>query len=189
MIQVQHNEQTLTLPLLVTKGDGPTLLGRNWLEALPLDWRTIFHIGSNLTLQQVLDRHRDVFKEEPGQLRGTAAKIQVERDAWLRFEKACPVPFAIHKKVEQELDRLQALGVIRSVQFSDWAGPIVPVMKSDGKVRICRDYNVTINRAAKVEWYPIPHIEELFASLLPLPLQSPGTPIPAEFVHLMEHLI
>ena len=164
-VQVKHNEQTLTLPLLVTKGDGPTLLGRNWLEALRLDWRTIFHVGSNRTLQQVLDRHRDVFKEELGELRGTAAKIHIERDAQPRFEKARPVPFAIRKKVEQELERLQALGVIRPVQFSDWAAPIVPVMKPDGKVRICGDYKVTINRAAKVERYPIPRIEELFASL------------------------
>ena len=37
-------------------------------------------------------------------------------------------------------------------------------MKPDGKVRICGDYKVTINRAAKVERYPIPRIE-LFASL------------------------
>ena len=152
-VQVKHNEQTLTLPLLVTKGDGPTLLGRNWLEALQLD----------CTLQQVLDRNRGVFKEELGELRGTAAKIHVERDAQPQFEKARPVPFTIRKKVEQELDRLQALGVIRAVQFSDWAAPIVPVMKPDGKVRICGDYKVTINRAAKVQRYPIPRIEELFA--------------------------
>ena len=38
-------------------------------------------------------------------------------------------------------------------------------MKPDGKVRICGGYKVTINRAAKVKWYPIPCIEELFASL------------------------
>ena len=100
-VQVKHNEQTLTLPLLVTKGDGPTLLGWNSLEALRLDWLTIFHVGANGTLQQVLDQHRDVFKEELGELRGTAAKIHLERDAQPRFEKACPVPFTICKKVEQ----------------------------------------------------------------------------------------
>ena len=44
--------------------------------------------------------------------------------------------------------------------------PIVPVMKSDGRVRICGDYKVTVNRAAKLDKYPIPRIEELFASLV-----------------------
>jgi hypothetical protein len=38
-------------------------------------------------------------------------------------------------------------------------------MKHDGAVRICGDYKVTINRAAKIDRYPIPCIEELFASL------------------------
>ena len=67
--------------------------------------------------------------------------------------------------MEKELDRLQALGVIQPVRFSDWAAPIVPVLKSDGGVRICGDYKVTINRAARLEKYPIPRIEELFTSL------------------------
>ena len=35
-------------------------------------------------------------------------------------------------------------------------------MKSDGRVRICGD---TVNRAARVEKYPLPRIDELFASL------------------------
>ena len=76
-----------------------------------------------------------------------------------------PVPFAIREKVEKELDRLQALGVIQPVRFSDWAAPIVPVLKSDGGVRIYGDYKVTINHSARLEKYPIPRIEELFTSL------------------------
>ena len=67
--------------------------------------------------------------------------------------------------MEEELERLQALGVIRPVQFSDWAAPVVPVMKSDGRIRLCGDYKITVNRATKLEKYPIPRIEELFASL------------------------
>ena len=67
-VQVEHNGQTTSLPLVITEGSGPTLLGRNWLEALRLDWRTIFRIGSNLTLQQVLNQHTNVLKEELGEL-------------------------------------------------------------------------------------------------------------------------
>ena len=81
------------------------------------------------------------------------------------YTKARPVAFALRPKIEEELGRLQSLGVIESVQFSDWAAPIVPVVKDDGSVRICGDYKVTVNRVAKVEKYPIPRIEELFASL------------------------
>ena len=164
-VPVTHHGQTLSLPLTVTEGKGPTLLGRDWLEALRLDWRTIFTIGINTTLQSVLEEHSEVFRDELGKLQGVEAKIYVEEGACPRFEKSRPVPFAIREKVEEELSRLQALGVIQPVRFSDWAAPIVPVLKSDGRVRICGDYKVTINRAARLEKYPIPRIEELFASL------------------------
>ena len=38
-------------------------------------------------------------------------------------------------------------------------------MKPNGRIRISGDYKMTVNRAAKLEKYRIPRIEELFASL------------------------
>ena len=37
----------------------------------------------------------------------------------------------------EELDRLQRNGIIEPVKFSKWATPIVPILKSDGSIRIC----------------------------------------------------
>ena len=50
--------------------------------------------------------------------------------------KARPVPYALKAKVEKELDRLQSEGIISPVEFTEWAAPIVPVVKQDGSVRI-----------------------------------------------------
>ena len=36
-VVVKYVDQTATLPLLVVKREGPSLLGRNWLGALKLD--------------------------------------------------------------------------------------------------------------------------------------------------------
>lgn len=93
------------------------------------------------------------------------AKIHLDKEECPWFFKARKVPFATRQKVEKELQRLQSLGVIQPVQFSDWAAPIVLVVKKDRRMRICGDYKVTINRAAKLDKYLIPRIEELFASL------------------------
>ena len=55
--------------------------------------------------------------------------------------------------------------MIEPVTFSDWAAPIVPVVKRDGTVRICGDYKLTVNTVAKTDSYPLPRIEDIFASL------------------------
>ena len=56
----------------------------------------------------------------------------------------------------KELDHLEKEDVITPVQFSDWAAPIVPVMKKDGKtLRICGDFKLTVNQASKLDQYPI----------------------------------
>ena len=68
--------------------------------------------------------------------------------------------------VEKELDRLMDEGIIELVQFGDWAVPIVPVLKQNKvPVRICGDFKLTINKASKLDCYPIPRIEDLFAKL------------------------
>ena len=55
-------------------------------------------------------------------------------------------------------------GILHPVKFSDWAAPIVPVVKKDGRIRICGDYKLTANRASLSDPYPIPRIDNLLAS-------------------------
>ena len=63
------------------------------------------------------------------------------------------------------MERLESLGIIIPVQHSEWAAPVVPVLKQDGSMRLCGDYRVTINKAAKVDAYALPRVEHLFAAL------------------------
>ena len=116
-------------------------------------------------LQDVLQRHNTVFKPELGRIKGSEAKLHINTAARPRFYKPRSVPYALRQKVERELDRLEEAGVIVPTQHSDWAAPIVPVVKSNGSVRICGDYKLTANTATKTESFPLPRIEDLFASL------------------------
>ncbi|XP_052244615.1 uncharacterized protein K02A2.6-like [Dreissena polymorpha] len=69
-------------------------------------------------------------------------------------------------KKESELDSLERQGISSKVNTSRWATPIVPVLKSNGQdVRICGDFKVTVNQALKVDKYPLPRIEDIFANL------------------------
>ena len=83
----------------------------------------------------------------------------------LVFFKPRPLPFILKSKVEDELKRLKADGVISPVTFSKWAAPIVPVVKSDGKIRICGDSKLMINQSARVDKYPLPKADDRFVSL------------------------
>ena len=64
-----------------------------------------------------------------------------------------------------ELRRFEKEGVLEPIEFSNWAAPIVALLKSDGKVRICGDFRVSVNPALKVDEYPIPKVEDLLATL------------------------
>ena len=75
------------------------------------------------------------------------------------------MPYSLKGKIEKELDCLVQQGVIEPIMFLEWAAPIVPVLKKDGTVRIFGDYKLTVNQAAKVDSYPLPKINDLFASL------------------------
>lgn len=56
-------------------------------------------------------------------------------------------------------------GTLTKVNHSEWAIPIVPVLKKNGDIRICGDFKVTVNPVLKVNQYPLPKIEDIFTKL------------------------
>ena len=167
LVTVRYQDQEIETSLLVVEGTGQSLLGRDWLSHIKLDWKslTICSIKPVGTLTEVLESHGNVFRSELGQSRSIVAVIPVDASVTPIFCKARPVPYALRDKVDKELTRLQEADVIEPVQFSDWAAPIVSVLKPDGSLRICGDYKITINKAAKAESYPLPRAVDLFAKV------------------------
>ena len=153
---------------MVICGSGPSLLGRDWLSSLQLDWRELHLLKSSTVtkpLEEILERHAAIFKDELGTIVGVTAKILVDPTIQPRFCKLRPIPYAVRARVEAELERLESEGIIEPVTTSEWAAPIVPVVKRDGTIRVCGDYKLTANKAALVDSYPLPRVEDLFASL------------------------
>ena len=75
------------------------------------------------------------------------------------------VPCPLRKKVDKELECLQKDDILEPVKYSEWASPIVPVVKKEWVKRICGDFKTTLNPALKDEQYPLPKITDIFATL------------------------
>ena len=168
-VVVNYENQQAKLPLVVVNGDHlPSLLGRNWLNHLKINWaakKTVHKLNTTSAVQSVLEKYTEVFKDELGTLKGVKASIQVDTTAQPRFYKARNLPYALREPTNIALDKLVADDCAYPVQYSDWAAPIVPVTKPDKSVRICGDYKLTVNQYSQVDSYPIPKVEDLFASL------------------------
>lgn len=49
--------------------------------------------------------------------------------------------------------------------MSDWATPIVPIIKADASVRICSNFKLTVNPWLVMDRHPLPLIDEIFMAL------------------------
>ena len=162
---MSHKDQQKELDLLVVRGAGPSLLGRDLLYVLRLDWGYLNQICRiPEKLQKVLNKYDKVFSDELGKIREIKAVIEVNSEARPRFCHHRNVPYALKDKVNSELDQLEK-GVIKKVEHADWAAPIVSVVKQDKSVRICGDFKLMVNQVSKTVSYPLPRIEDIFASL------------------------
>jgi len=166
-VDVTYNRCKFRLPLYVTEGDEACLLGRQWLETIRIDWHKVFKMQEHpqSDLKTVLTQFADVFDETQGTIKGFKADIRVKEGVKPLFHKPRPVPYSLREKVSEELDKLEARGVISKVDGSDWAAPLVVVQKNDKSLRLCGDYKVTINQVVQNETYPLPNAEDLFACL------------------------
>ena len=164
-LNVRLKDKYHELSVLIVPGHGPNLLGRDWLTQLQLDWPAIADLNSVQMPKGFPLEFDALFTDELGTLKGVKATLTVDPDAPPHFCKARPVPYSVREKVERELEHLQTEGVLKPVTITEWASPIVPVLKSNGEIRLCGDYKVTVNKAVKTEKYPIPNVEDLYTRL------------------------
>ena len=87
-VQVCYEGQQEELPLLVVRGTGGSLLGRNWLQKIRLDWQEIHQLQQIPALQETLKRYAKVFENELGEIKGMEVRIDVDPQARPRFCKA-----------------------------------------------------------------------------------------------------
>lgn len=72
------------------------------------------------------------------------------------------VPYALKIKVENEIERLTKLGHLKKVETSECVTSIVPVLKSNGEVRICGDFKLTVITNLHVTKRLFPRFNDIF---------------------------
>ena len=115
-MEVSYGDQGGHLPSYVVEGEGPSLMGRDWLRQVRLDWKSIGVAsmgGSPSKVEVLLDKYSEVFKDGLGKMRTFEASLHLQPGSRPKFFKARPVPFALKQAVERELDRLDELGIIK----------------------------------------------------------------------------
>ena len=121
---------------------------------------TIKSISMQARLQKL--KESPVFQPGIGEVVGHEATLQLKEDHSPVFRKARSVPFAIKERIEVTLQKMTEDKILKPVDNSEYASPIVPVEKEDGSIRICGDYKATLNPNLLTKQYPLPTVEECF---------------------------
>ncbi|XP_062553858.1 uncharacterized protein K02A2.6-like [Armigeres subalbatus] len=116
-------------------------------------------------IQELQHKYDAIFSDELGLCKKKKVSFTVKPGIKPIFRLKRPVPYASASKIEVELDRLQKLGIIIPVSYSEWAAPIVAVTKPNGRVRICADYSTGLNSALEPHQHPLPLPQDIFAKL------------------------
>ena len=121
------------------------------------------HHTTGLTRDHIMNNHADVF-EGLGHMPG---KLHLDIDETVKPVVMPPrrVPLALKSKLKDQLDRLEALGVITKVtKPTDWVSNLVVAEKPNDKLRVCIDPQ-HLNQALKRSHYPLPIIEDILPDL------------------------
>ncbi|XP_055585371.1 uncharacterized protein K02A2.6-like [Uranotaenia lowii] len=157
--------------IFVFEGDRQPLLGRQTMQRWGL--RINFcHLTESMKefkapLNVLLTKYQEVFEGELGCYRYGKVHLPLKDEAVPKFFKPRRVPLAFKEKVEDELDRLENIGIISKVPSTEaeWGTPLVPVLKKDSSIRLCADYRLTVNPWLKDDHHPFPIIDDIFAAL------------------------
>ena len=95
------------------------------------------NIGTRKQLEDILWKHRVVFRKEPGRLKSYQHVLRVKENQPF-IGRSYPIPIAYREKVDEEIRKMLSMGIIQR-SSSPYINPIVPVIKKDGTVRLCLD--------------------------------------------------
>ncbi|XP_062702560.1 uncharacterized protein LOC134285554 isoform X2 [Aedes albopictus] len=95
----------------------------------------------------------------------TMLKIQVDKTVHPVVQPVRRFPIAMEADVEDAINDLVKKKIVERAEGPlTWVSPLVPIRKTDGKIRLCVDMRAA-NRAVIRENYPMPNIDSAMATI------------------------
>ena len=83
---------------MVIAESGPSLIGRDWMMRIQLNWKSfgMFKVhATQSSLDDVVNRHPDIFNDELGLIKSTTAKIHIDSQSPEKNYANCGTDFRI----------------------------------------------------------------------------------------------
>ena len=124
------------------------------------------NVASKMGLIVRADSVNETKPKEVGLMKTEPIKIHMKENVTpVCRPTARRIPFPLVDAVRAELDRMVCNGVIEPVDKpTEWCSPMVPVVKKNGKVRICVDLK-EVNKAVKRPHYSVPTFDDVAPKL------------------------
>lgn len=167
---ISYRGQSSEILFVVTDTKNPPLLARNFLRTFGFklvqpDYRVNNIESYNEIINSLKNEFSPVFDGKLGAYELCTISLPIEESAKPIFCAPRSIPFAWKSKIEAQLNSLVDIGVLEQIDNSDWGTPLVPILKPNGEIRICADYKTTLNKYLVDFKYPLPRIEDIFATL------------------------
>ncbi|XP_060541499.1 uncharacterized protein LOC117675782 [Pantherophis guttatus] len=117
---VEYDSFTGRLPLIVVDGSLPSLLGLDWFGSFGLAITGIHSTSSESDFDMLASEFKDVFNDALGKYVGSPISLNLDPNIAPIRLKPRRVPLALRPKVEAELDKLIAQGVLEPTDHSQW---------------------------------------------------------------------
>ncbi|KII61573.1 hypothetical protein RF11_08070 [Thelohanellus kitauei] len=127
-------------------------------ETLKLDVNNIFQCDpicnrnlKNLT-DEITRQHLRLF-DEPGlgTIKNFNASHHLKKDSTPKFSKTRSIPYSPDHKMKEDMNILVKKGFIEQVETSELTFPIGRLPKTNGLLRICKDFRAGLNSQLDIE--------------------------------------
>jgi len=117
-----------------------------------------------MSLRKLLEKYKSLFDGSLGTWKGKPYHIELKEGAQPYHARCFPIPKAHEATLQDEVNRLVHLGVLKKVNRSEWAAPTFIIPKKDGSVRFISDFR-QLNLQIRRKPFPIPKIQDLLLKL------------------------